>query len=585
MNSLLLVLITFVGYLIAYHSYGKYLARKVFILSDSNRMPSEELQDGIDFVPTKKNIVFGHHFTTIAGLGPIVGPAIGVIWGWLPALLWVFLGSVFMGAMHDFSTLIISARSKGKTIGDLTGDIIGPGARYALQFIMQILLFIVLSVFAMIVATLFVLYPESVIPVWTQIPIAIWLGYQIRKGRSDVFYSIVALILMYLSIYIGAKFPIDLGNLKVFQNMEMQGISTLNLITVCWSILLFIYVYIASTLPVQHLLQPRDYINSHQLLVAIFLIVLGVIIAHPVISAPAINQKAFSAGNDIPDMMPILFIIIACGAISGFHSIAGSGTTVKQIKKESETFFIGYGGMLTEGFLAVLVIVCVAAGLGMGWEKEGVNYFGKEAFFQFYGSWSAANSGIGAKLSSFIVGASNLLKAVGIPANLGGPMIAVFIVSFANTTLDSAARMQRLSLQELFRSKRTGEVVKPMNNRYIATFVVVSLAAIMTFLKPGGKGALMLWPLFGSLNQLLAALGLAVVSIWLMKKNKNYLLALLPMFFVLLMTVWSMVNNLNDFILKKDYLLIVLSTIVLGLAAWLLFTGARAVIWKSQLRT
>ncbi len=578
MNAVWLIIVTFSGYILAYYTYGRFLARKIFKLSDNNRMPSEEFKDGVDYVPTKKNIVFGHHFTTIAGLGPIVGPAIGIIWGWLPALLWVFLGSIFMGAVHDFSTLIISARNKGMTIGDLTGDIIGPGARYALQLIMQLLLFIVLSVFALIVATLFILYPESVIPIWLQIPIAMWLGRQIEKGKNDFLYSIVALILLYASIMLGIYFPIDLAKLSFIRGFAAYGIDVNNLITVIWCLLLFIYVFFASTLPVHRLLQPRDYINSHQLFVALSLLVVGTIIAHPVITAPAINSRAFAPESDVPNMMPILFIIIACGAISGFHSIASSGTTVKQVKKEKDTLFIGYGGMLTESFLAVLVIVAVAAGLGLGFEQNGIKYTGSDAFFHYYSSWSAANSGIGAKLASFIQGGANLFEYLGIPLYIGKTMIAVFIVSFANTTLDSAARIQRLSLQELFRSKKSEKIIRPFNNRYMATLVVVLMAAIMTFVKPGGRGAMILWPLFGSLNQLLAALGLAVVSVYLYQKKNNYLLAAIPMLFVLGMTLWSMFENLQDYINTGEYLLSFISLITLILALWLLIAGIRSVI-------
>lgn len=582
MNAVLIILVTFLGYILAYHTYGKFLARKIFNLSSSNRMPSEEFKDGVDFVPTKKNIVFGHHFTTIAGLGPIVGPAIGIIWGWLPAIIWIILGSIFMGAVHDFSTLIISARNKGQTIGDLTGGIIGPGARYALQFIMQLLLFIVLSVFALIVATLFMLYPEAVIPVWFQIPIAMWLGRQVEKGKSDLVYSIIALVLMYLSIILGVYFPVDLRKISFISNMAASGVNINNIITVSWCIILFIYVFFASTLPVHRLLQPRDYINSHQLLVALLLLVIGTFIAHPVVTAPAINSRAFAPESDVPKMIPILFIIVACGAISGFHSIASSGTTVKQVKNEKDTLFIGYGGMLTEGFLAVLVLVSVAAGLGLGFEQKGIVYTGSDAFYHYYSSWSAANSGIGAKLESFIRGGANLFEYIGIPQHIGATMIAVFIVSFANTTLDSATRMQRLSLQELWRSKKTEKIIKPFNNRYVATFAVVLLAAIMTFLKPGGQGAMILWPLFGSLNQLLAALGLAVVSVYLYKKRNKYLLAAIPMLFVLVMTLWSMIENLLGFIEKSDIILTTLSFLILIPTIWLLYEGLRSVVSKVQ---
>lgn len=558
MNALLLASLALVGYILAYHTYGKFIARKIFRISNSNNMPSHMLRDGVDFVPAKKHIVFGHHFATIAGLGPIVGPAIGIIWGWLPAFIWVFLGSILMGAVHDFSTLVISARNEGKTIGDLTGNIISPSTRYAFQFIMQLLLFIVLSVFAMIVGLLFTMYPESVFPVWMQIPVAVWLGWQIRRGKNDLLYSVIAVIVMYVTILIGVYLPITVP--------PLFGSSVTT-----WCILLFIYVYFASTIPVDKLLQPRDYINSHQLLVAIVMLFLGLIVAHPVISAPAINPAATVEGTDIPNLMPLLFITIACGAVSGFHSLASSGTTVKQVDQEEDSLFIGYGGMLLESMLAVLVLMAVAGGLGIGLEKDGILYTGREAFDHHYISWITA-SGLKAQLEAFVVGGSNLFASFGIPPAFGASFIAVFIVSFANTTLDSATRIQRLSLQEIFKNKE-GKVRKPVDNRYVATFFVVLAAALMAFAKPAAEGAMVLWPLFGSLNQLLAALALGLVTIYLIKKNINILVAFIPMVFVLIITVWSMFQNLIQYIGQDDLLLTILSSVILILTAWLLITS------------
>jgi len=563
MNTLILTIIALAGYLLAYRLYGRFLARKIFMLSGDSIMPSHEFRDGVDYVPTRPHILFGHHFTTIAGLGPIVGPAIGIIWGWLPAFIWVFLGSIFMGAVHDFSTLVISARSKGKTIGDLTGDMIGPGTRIAFQFLMQFLLFIVLSVFAMIVGVLFELYPEAVFPVWMQIPIAVWLGWMIRRGKNDLLYSIIAVLLMYGTVIIGVYMPVHLP--PIFGSP-----------VVTWCLILFVYVFFASTVPVQNLLQPRDYINSHQLLVAIILMIVGLIIAHPVISAPAINHAAFAEGSDVPGLMPVMFITIACGAISGFHSLASSGTTVKQLDREKDTLFIGFGGMLWESFLAVLVIMAVAGGLGLGLNKDGQMFTGIDAFRQQYSSWTAF-SGIDAKLEAFVIGASNLFQTFGIPPLIGKSMIAVFIVSFANTTLDSAARIQRLSLQEIFRDKK-GVVKKPVNNRFAATAIVVVAAMLMTFIQPGAKGALVLWPLFGSLNQLLAGLALGIVTIYLHQKKKNILISLIPMILVLIVTIWAMVKNLFYFWVQEDFVLIILSIIILLLTVWLLAGGIKALL-------
>lgn len=565
MNSLVLSLLAIVGYFIAYHSYGKYIAKKLFGLSDKNPMPSHELNDGVDYVPTKKHILFGHHFTTIAGLGPIVGPAIGIIWGWLPAFIWVFLGSIFMGAVHDFSTLVISARNQGKTMGDLTGDIISPATRYPFQFIMQFLLFIVLSVFAMIVALLFVMYPEAVLPVWMQIPIAVWLGWEINKGKNDVVYSIIGVVLLYLSVIAGTYIPVTLP--------PLFGSSVTS-----WTMILFLYVYFASTIPVHRLLQPRDYINAHQLLVAITLLFIGLVVAHPAITAPAINPAAYTENTDIPNLMPLLFITIACGAISGFHSLASSGTTVKQVNKEKDTLFVGYGSMIFESILAVLVLMAIAGGLGMGLEKEGIIFTGSEAFNHHYQSWSTA-SGLSAKLEAFVVGSANLLSSYGIPPIIGKSIIAVFIVSFANTTLDSATRIQRLSLQEIFKSKK-GKVIKPFDNRYVTTFVVVIAAMLMTMAKPAAEGALILWPLFGSLNQLLAALALGIVTVYLYQKGKNILYTFFPMIAVLFVTLWSMILNIISFIDDNEFLLIALSAIILILTIWLIISSLYSVFRK-----
>jgi carbon starvation protein len=563
MNSLVLTLLAIGGYFIAYRTYGRFLGKKIFKLAPDAIMPSEKYNDGVDYVPTKKNIVFGHHFTTIAGLGPIVGPAIGIIWGWLPAFAWVFLGSIFMGAVHDFSTLVVSARNKGKTLGDLTGDIIHPSTRFAFQFLMQFLLFVVLSVFAMIVGVLFEMYPSAVFPVWMQIPIAVWLGWQIRQGKSDLLYSIIAVVMMYATVIVGIYLPITLP--------PIMGSSV-----VSWCIVLFIYVFFASTLPVQKLLQPRDYINSHQLLVAIVLLVVGIIVAHPVISAPAINPAAYKEGSEIPSLMPLLFITVACGAISGFHSLASSGTTVKQVKTEKDTLFIGYGGMIWESFLAVLVIMAIAGGLGMGLDNGAEILTGSAAYQHQYSSWLAA-SGLSSKLQAFITGSANLFASYGIPEVIGKPLIVVFIVSFANTTLDSAARIQRLSLQEIFK-KNDGVVVKPMDNRYFSTALVVLAAAAMAFIKPGAKGALILWPLFGALNQLLAALALGIVTIYLYQKKINILYSLLPMLFIFVMTIWATLENIIRFYNNQDMILVIFSMVILGLTAWLFTSGIGAFI-------
>jgi len=569
MNSLVYLLLVAAGYLAAYRLYGRFLGRRIFQLSDRNRMPAHRFRDQVDYVPSKRHIVLGHHFTTIAGLGPIVGPAIGIIWGWLPATLWVVFGSIFMGAVHDFSTMVVSARHRGRTLGDLTGDLISPSTRVVFQVIIQFLLWIVVAVFAMIMGVLFTMYPQAVLPVWLEIPIAIWLGRQLARGRSDLLCSLVAVALMYLTVWLGLYVPVTLPPL-------------LGTPVATWTVVLLAYAFAASTLPVTLLLQPRDYINSHQLMIAMALLALGVCVAHPAITAPAVNPAAFAPGTDVPPLLPLLFITIACGAISGFHSLAASGTSVKQIDREQDMLAIGYGGMLIEGLLAALVVAAIGGGLGLGLTKGGEFFTGAEAFRVHYASWASAQ-GLAAKIEAFVVGAANLLAPLGIPAALGKSIMAVFIVSFAGTTLDSATRIQRLSLQEIFRN-RDGAVVRPFDNHYVATLAVVLLAALLCFAQPGAKGALVLWPMFGALNQLLAALGLTVATVYLAKKGRNILVTLLPMLFMLGMTTWAMVINLRKFYADGNALLFSLSLAILALTVWLLGSAAFSLAGRRRTR-
>lgn len=562
MNSLTLILLTAVGYLLAYRLYGRWLGRRLFALSADRPMPALRFQDGVDFIPSRSHIVLGHHFTTIAGLGPILGPAIGIVWGWLPALLWIFFGSILMGAVHDFSTMVVSARHDGRTIGDLTGDLVSPSTRYAFLAIIQFLLWIVVAIFAMIMGILFTLYPQAVLPVWLQLPIALWLGRRLRRHGSDLAASLAALALMYGAIWLGMLYPLTIPPL-------------LGSPVVSWCLLLLVYAFVAATLPIDVLLQPRDYINSQQLLVGLGLLVLGIVVAHPPLTAPPLNPAAFAPDSDIPPVLPLLFITIACGAISGFHSLAATGTSVKQIKSEPDMLPIGFGGMLIEGWLAVVALCAVAGGLGMGMIKDGTLLTGAAAYAAHYSTWSSTQ-GLAAQIAAVVGGATNLLAALGLPPAVGQSLMAVFIVSFAGTTLDSATRIQRLCLQELCKN-RHGKVLRPLHNRYAATLVVVVLAAALALLQPGAKGALLLWPLFGALNQLLAALGLCIATVYLAAKGKNYLVTLLPMLFMLAVTIWAMLLNLGRFTADGNHLLTAISLVILILTGWLLIGAGNAI--------
>jgi len=550
MDALLLMLVTFVGYIIMYRVYGRFISTKIFKINNDNKPPSVELEDGVDYVPTKKEIIFGHHFASIAGTGPIVGPAIAIIWGWLPAVIWVFVGSVFMGAVHDFGSLIISMRNQGKSISDFTAKYISPRAKYFFFFIIFLALWVVISIFGLVIAVIFSMYPSSVFPVWFQIPIAVTLGWlYYKKGKNIFLWSIIAVVAMYITILIGYYLPIELPTLF--------GIPPTGL----WTIFLLIYAFIASVLPVTTLLQPRDYINAHQLVLAMSLLVIGVfasaIFGSMEIVAPAVQLSP----ADAPSVWPFLFITIACGAISGFHCLVSSGTSSKQIKCEKDAVFVGYGGMLTEGALAILVIIAVSAGIGLGYkDSSGETLLGVSAWTNHYSSWIAAQ-GLTSKLAAFVDGAANMIHSIGIPKGIAVGIMGVFVASFAGTTLDSATRIQRYVVSEIFVDLK----INIFKNRYFTTGVVVLLALILAFVTGAdGKGALQLWPLFGAINQTLAALALIVVTMYLKRQGGfKWVVSGIPAIFMIVMTLWATIVNQITFGVESNVLLQVINAIII----------------------
>jgi len=564
MQTLLIALGAGVLYLVAYHTYGKYLARKIFKLDPDAVVPSVELNDNKDFVPTSKMVVFGHHFTSIAGTGPIVGPAIAVIWGWVPALLWVIFGSIMIGAVHDFGSLIVSMRNRGQTVGDIAGRVLNPRIRLLFLFILFMALTIVLAIFGLVIAVVFQLYPAAIFPCIVQIPLAIAIGlYLHRKGINLLIPSIVALALMYLSVSFG-----DVGLLGAFNTM----LSAWPLWA--WVGVLLVYSYIASVLPVWLLLQPRDFINSLQLLTALALVVVGLFVAAFTGGAPLgegterpaleIAAPAFQmADMGAPMLFPFLFITIACGAISGFHCLVSSGTSSKQLKCESDAQFVGYGSMLLEGFLATLVILACVAGLGLGiGDGEGGFLLGADAFNERYASWGSAG-GLGAKVGAFVDGSANFLKAMGLPSGFAIALMGVLVASFAATTLDTACRLQRYVVQELSSTfvKRekdgsialTGNPFSWLSNAHGATLFAVAVAFFMASIPVSGadwawanvgKGGLILWPMFGATNQLLGGLAFLVIAFWMWRRRLPVWFIVIPTIFMLIMPAWAMIHQL-----------------------------------------
>lgn len=550
-----------VGFIIAYNTYGRFLARKIFKLDPKALVPSREFNDGVDYVPTRKGIIFGHHFTSIAGTGPIVGPAIGIIWGWVPALLWVFLGSIFLGAVHDFGALIVSMRNEGKSISEIAARYINPRVRFMFFVIVFLTLLMVIAVFGMVIAIVFARFPSSVVPVWFQIPIAIGLGHVVYKRNGNILISTaVSVAGMYAFIALGA-----------YLEKVHPGITTITSIgaipaTGVWTIILLIYAWVASTLGVTTLLQPRDYINAWQLFIMMALLVVGAVVSSLSgkleMAAPAINTS-----GDIPSMWPLMFVTIACGAISGFHSLVASGTSTKQVSNERDSLFVGYGSMLLEGFLAVLIIICVGAGIGMAYKtSSGETLFGTLAWQEHYASFSGA-AGMGAKLNAVVIGAANIMGSIGVPEAVGITLMGVFIASFAGTTLDTSVRIQRYVISELSADLRIPLLV----NKWAATTFAVVTAAMLAFITGAdGKGAMKLWPLFGAANQLLAALALLVVTMYLKRKGGlKFLFTAVPCVVMLTITCWAMIENEKSFYQKQDWLLVIIGGVVFLLAAWM----------------
>jgi carbon starvation protein len=594
MPTLLIAVASFVGFIIAYHTYGRWLARKIFGLDPDAPVPSRQLRDNVDYVPTKKEVIFGHHFTSIAGTGPIVGPAIAVFWGWLPALLWVIFGSIFIGAVHDFGALVVSLRNRGQTVGEVAGRIIAPRTKILFLLILFFALTIVLAIFGLVIASIFKMYPETVLSVWIEIPLAIAIGFWVYKRNGKLLIpSIIALGLMYLAIYIGVNYlPISLP-------VENP--------VIVWTIILLVYCFFASVMPVWTLLQPRDYINSHQLILALALLVIGLLVASAagnanlIDSAPAVADA--NAIVDAPPIWPFLFITIACGAVSGFHCLVSSGTSSKQLERETDAQYVGYGAMLLEGALAVIVILACCAGVGMGkfnrvdstrvasgYTYEETKAEGSEEQLAGIAAWNTRYDsskgwnafGLPAKVGAFIEGGGNFIAAIGLPLNLAIGIVAVLVASFAATTLDTATRLQRYVIQELAATAR----IKPLTNKYAATALALVLGGSLAMLRGApdkalGTGGLILWPLFGATNQLLAGLAFLVTVFYLWRRGKPIWFAAVPMVLMVVLPIWALVwqmfNSASGWWWHEKYLLFGIGVAVMALQIWMVIEAI--LIW------
>ncbi len=491
-------------YVVGYRFYARYLARRVFRLDDNRQTPAHALNNGVDFVPSKRFVLFGHHFASITGLSPMLGPAIAVIWGWLPAMLWVVFGSLLIGCVHDFSALVLSIRSRGESIGKVAEEVIGSRAKGLFLAIIFFGVALAMGVFTLIIAKLFSShYASAVIPSGGLMLVAGVIGFLFYKRNVPLLpLTVIGFILQLGLVWLGSRYPV------LWESSNG------------WMILLLAYAFLASVLPVWSLLQPRDFLNSLLLYLGLGLCYAGFFWSDPEFAAPALDANPEGA----PSFFPFVFITIACGAASGFHSLVSSGTTSKQLDVESDAAPVGYGAMIGESLLGLLAILATTAGFVAADDQSAAAHWEEH-----YASWDAAK-GLSAKLSAFIDGAASFLSEFGVAAELATSFIAVIVVSFALTTLDSATRLLRYNVEEISASLR----LPLLGNRFAATGVAIGAIGFFAFYRIDGKPAgLSLWAIFGTVNQLLAGLALLVATLYLIARRRNYFVTGIPMLFML----------------------------------------------------
>jgi carbon starvation protein len=546
MNSAAIALFGIVWLAVAYRLYGRLIDKKLIKPDDSRETPAHRMNDGVDYYPAKPVVLFGHHFSSIAGAGPIIGPVIAAAaFGWGVSVLWILIGVVLIGAVHDYTTLMVSVRNDSQSIPELTRKIVGNKARVLFQIFVWITLIFIIAVFAIAAAKSFIARPEIVIPAFGLIPLAMIFGWMVNRARFPLWLgTAIALVILAGLFFAGIKVPIELP-LSSAASMQV------------WIAILMVYGFFASVLPVWILLQPRDYIAYWILVVGMAAGFVGLFITHKPVAAPFLTGAVSQSQGPV---WPMLFILIACSAVSGFHSLVSSGTTAKQLSKESHGRPIAFGAMLTEAGLGLLALLAVTAGLAYGAAGQAASdaptlqsFLGKGGG----GPIAAFAAGFGVFTKPFMGGAGALFGMI---------MLNAFVL----TTLDTSVRLTRFITAEL-----VGPVFRPMKNRYLATSIVVlcSLGLAAT----GSEGTL--WPMFGAANQLVAALAMIVVTAYLVQRGKPRLYTLLPAIFMLITTLgalaWQGVGYLTAD--KPDYALAVAAAVLFALAVYVGISGFRAI--------
>jgi len=544
-------------YVLAYRFYAGFLARRVFELDPEATTPAHALRDDVDYVPTRPAVLFGHHYASITGLAPMLGPAIAVIWGWLPALVWVVAGACLVGCVHDFAALVVSARSDGKSVGQVAESLLGARGRTLFHLIIFFGVALAMGVFVLVIAGLFSLelapgkpgYPQAVLPSGLLMVVALVSGFLMhRRGVGLLPVAVVGFAIELFGIQLGTRYP-TLG-LAAEHWPDADG----------WITILLGYAFVASVLPVWSLLQSRDFLNSLLLYLGLGLAYVGFFVLSPEFAAPAVVPEPEGA----PPLLPFVFITIACGAASGFHGLVSSGTTAKQLDRETHARPIGYGAMIGESLLGLLATLACTAG-----------FLSSDAWHAHYASWGSAQ-GLSSKIDAFIQGTTRFVAHLGVPAELAAALIAMVVVSFALTTLDSATRLLRFNIEEIGASFR----IPGSSNRYLSTTLACLAIGLFAFYKVDGRPAgLALWGLFGTTNQLLAGLTLTLVTLYLRRRRKPSWPTAIPAAFMMASTLIAMAVNLRAFGPggeRADTLLFVVGGVLFLLGVWLLLEGIAA---------
>ena len=535
MPLIFLLIISGTVLVLAYFVYGRYIFRK-FKIQNKNITPAHRLQDGVDYVPSKPIVVLGHHFASIAGAGPIVGPIIAVSFGWIPAVIWILVGGIFFGAVHDLGSMVASLRNDGKSIGVIIQNNIGKQGKQLFMLFSFSTLILIIGVFADVIAKTFVSNPGVASASILFIILAITFGIlnKVLTSKSAfIVLSIIGVILMYYFVYLGMQLPFTLG----YQT---------------WIYILLAYGFLASVTPVTILLQPRDYLNSFLLYGLILSAVVGVIVANPNIT---MDTDVQFHSESLGFLFPVLFVTIACGAISGFHSLVASGTTSKQVDQEKDVKLIGFGGMLIESFLA---IISVGAVIVISRQEYNIRLTGE------------------GPVSLFADGLGGMISSMGISAPFAIGFVALTVSAFALTTLDTCTRLARFTFQEFFEDVDHPAAKGLAQNRFIATGVVVVLAVLLLL---SGEFTT-LWPIFGSANQLLAALALLAIAVWLAKQKINAKFVLIPMFFMFAVTMTSLVLFAWKNYQEKIFTLAIIAAVLFILSLVLLLLARKKLSFK-----